>query len=81
MRHEANKSARCGGAACLGATAVRPGAAKDSTAGRYLMPFVNYQGGAQDGTTYRYVRLYTVVSGSIADGINYRGFIGTTRAA
>jgi hypothetical protein len=57
----------------MGATEVRQGSAIDSEAGRYEMPFTNYQ----DDTVYRYLRLFTVVGGTIASGINYKAFIST----
>lgn len=56
----------------LGATEVRQGAAIDSVAGRYEMPFTNEQADIR----YPYIRLYTVVAGAIATGINYRAFVG-----
>lgn len=44
---------------------------KDSTTGRYIVPFRN----EADGTVYRYVRLYTVVAGTVSTGINYKATI------
>jgi hypothetical protein len=61
----------------LGATEVRPGAAKDSTVGRHLLPFCNIQA----GTVYEWCRAYVAISGSITTGIGLRAFIGKTRAA
>ena len=55
----------------LGATEVRPGGAKDSTTGRYEIPFVN----SQDETVYRYIRAYTEVAGT-SPSINYSAFVG-----
>jgi len=59
--------------ACMtfGATEVRPGGAKDSTVGRYEMPFTN----EQDDVTYRYVRIAIDVGGTIGTGINFTAFI------
>lgn len=54
----------------LGATEVNPGAAIDSTTGRYELPFIN----EQDGVTYPYLRVYTYAAGTIATGINYTAF-------
>ncbi len=44
---------------------------KDSTVGRYILPFSN----EHCGTTFRYLRLYTVVAGTIVTGINYSAYI------
>lgn len=55
----------------LGDTAVRPGGPKDSTVGRYEIPFLN----EQDGTKYRYLRMYTEVAGT-SPSINYTAFAG-----
>lgn len=55
------------GALDLGATEVRDGGAKDSTTGRYEIPFNN----VVNGVVYPYLRVYTFVGGSIATGINY----------
>jgi hypothetical protein len=57
----------------LGATEVRPGAAQDSTTGRYELPFCNEQADA----TYRYLRVAIDVDGTIATGINFTAFAST----
>lgn len=44
----------------LGATEVRAGGAKDSTVGRYELPFCN----EQDNEIYRYLRVYVDVAGT-----------------
>jgi len=44
----------------LGATEVRSGGAKDSTIGRYELPFCN----EQDSEIYRYLRIYVDVAGT-----------------
>jgi len=55
----------------LGATEVRIGGAKDSTVGRYELPFTN----EQDDTRYRYLRVYTLVTGAgVSTGINYTAY-------
>lgn len=57
----------------LGATEVRPGAAKDSVVGRYELPFCNEQA----DTLYRYLRVFIDVNGDIATGINFKAFAST----
>jgi len=47
----------------------------DSTAGRYIVPFVN----ERNGRHYRYARLYTLVVGTVATGIDYAAYIGVKR--
>jgi hypothetical protein len=59
----------------LGATEVRPGAAIDSTTGRYELPFTN----EQNGQSYAYIRVFTTVAGTIATGINYTALVGLDR--
>ncbi len=55
----------------LGAKEVL-GGDKDSTPGRYVLPFRNERNGA----VYRYLRLYATVSGTVAMGLSFSARFG-----
>lgn len=72
-----NVAAMSSGSVCLAkkvfGNLVVPMDAALSTAGRYIIPFMNAE--SVGGNVYRYVRLSTLVAGTIATGINFSAFI------